>query len=146
MSNRLGPPLLSLSFNEDTNTRTRGLLCGQQYDTALYKVPWVEASYRKQVGSDANWPAPTVWLMPFSQIKQQSRRESTSLNCDKGEAISHMLFLFVPRAVTPSPPPAPHIWRLIVAGAVNHGDRAQSISSNAGSKTAVRREDAITSS
>lgn len=125
MSNRLGPTLLSLSFNEDTNTLTRGLLCGQQYDTTLYKVPWVEALDRKQVGSDANWPALTVWLMPSSQIKQWRRRESTSINCDEGEATRHMLFLFVSRPTTPSPPPQPpppHIWRPIVTGAVNHGE------------------------
>lgn len=113
VSNCLGPPPLSLSFNEDTNTLTRGLLCGQQYDSALYKVPRVEASYREQVGSDANWPVLTVWLMPFSQIKRQNRRESTSINCDKGEAISLMVFQFVSRPVTPSPLPPPHIWNML---------------------------------
>lgn len=50
----------------------------------------------KPAGSDANWPALTVWLMPFSQIKQQRQRESTPINCDEGEAISPMLFLCLP--------------------------------------------------
>lgn len=125
MSHCLGPPPLSVSFNEDTNTLTCRLLCGQQYDTALYKVPRVEASFRKQAGSDANWPVLTVWLIPFGQIKQQRGTESTSINCDKGEAIRLVPF---------------HSVSSLGCRRYESLQWAQTISSSAGSRTGLRRK------